>query len=69
MNVAFKDNPPKPHVHLHFRPRYAAPIKFEGSLFEDVLFGEHYDRERVEVTTEIALAVTAALRRAAEQVR
>ena len=69
MNNAFRDDPPKPHVHLHFRPRYAAPVKFAGSLFEDVLFGEHYDRERVVVTTEMALAITAALRTAGEQVR
>ncbi len=69
MNNAFRDNPPKPHVHMHFRPRYAAPVKFGGSLFEDVLFGEHYNRERIGVTTEMALAITAALRTTGEQIR
>lgn len=69
MNNAFREDPPQPHVHLHFRPRYAAAVEFEGSLFEDVLFGEHYDRERVPVRTEMARAITAALRDAAEQVR
>ena len=69
MNNAFRDNPPKPHVHLHFRPRYAAPVKFGGAVFEDVEFGEHYDRERAAVPTEMALAITAALRTAVEQAR
>ena len=69
MNYAFKDNPPKPHVHLHFRPRYAEPVEFKGSVFEDELFGGHYDLYHKGVTTEMALAITAALKSAGKQAR
>jgi diadenosine tetraphosphate (Ap4A) HIT family hydrolase/alpha/beta superfamily hydrolase len=69
MNKAFREDSPQPHVHLHFRPRYAAAVEFNGSLFEDELFGEHYNRERVPVTAEMAVAIVAALREAVRQVR
>jgi diadenosine tetraphosphate (Ap4A) HIT family hydrolase len=64
MNTAFQRDPPNPHVHLHFRPRYAQPVEFHGRMFEDAMFGYHYDREPVEATAEMALAITAALREA-----
>jgi diadenosine tetraphosphate (Ap4A) HIT family hydrolase len=62
MNNAFKRDPPKPHVHLHFLPRYRAPVKFQGMLFEDLLFGNHYDQSRVAVSPEVAVAIATALR-------
>jgi pimeloyl-ACP methyl ester carboxylesterase/diadenosine tetraphosphate (Ap4A) HIT family hydrolase len=69
MNNAFREDPPRPHVHLHFRPRYATAVEFQGSWYEDARFGEHYDREKVPPTTATTRAVGAALRKAVEQVR
>lgn len=55
MNLAYQNDPPNPHVHWHFRPRYKNPVSFAGETFEDVAFGKHYERgtER-KVTDEIA---------------
>jgi pimeloyl-ACP methyl ester carboxylesterase/diadenosine tetraphosphate (Ap4A) HIT family hydrolase len=69
MNNSFREDPPRPHVHLHFRPRYATAVEFQGSWYEDARFGEHYDREKVPPTTATTRAVGAALRKAVEQVR
>ena len=56
MNLAYLNNPPNPHVHWHFRPRYHHLIKFSGLTFKDPEFGHHYSREHersFEVTTTI----------------
>lgn len=45
MNMAYQNNPPNPHIHWHFRPRYSHSIKFEGLTFTDPEFGHHYARE------------------------
>lgn len=46
MNNAYQNNPPNPHVHWHFRPRYNHKVEFEGITFEDPDFRYHYDRTR-----------------------
>lgn len=45
MNDAYKAEDPHPEVHWHFRPRYAKPVKFAGTKFEDKEFGHHYERK------------------------
>lgn len=52
MNDAYKNNPPNPHVHWHFRPRYNHKIKFENVIFEDPEFGNHYNRNRTQNITK-----------------
>lgn len=44
MNLAYQNDPPDPHVHWHFRPRYKAAVKFASETFEDIDFGQHYAR-------------------------
>ena len=46
MNNAYQNDPPNPHVHWHFRPRYNHKVEFAGEIFEDPEFGHHYSRER-----------------------
>lgn len=46
MNYAYRNEPPNPHVHWHFRPRYNHKVKFAGTIFEDPEFGDHYNRAR-----------------------
>lgn len=41
LNYAFLGNETK-HLHGHFIPRYAKPMKFEGVIFEDKLWGHNY---------------------------
>lgn len=44
MNLAYQNDPPDPHVHWHFRPRYKQAVQFAGETFEDAAFGSHYQR-------------------------
>lgn len=46
MNNAYQNEPPNPHIHWHFRPRYNHKVEFAGLTFEDPEFGHHYDRTR-----------------------
>jgi len=46
MNAGYRVDPPVPHVHLHFRPRYSKPPHFSGMVFEDSEFGDHYDNAK-----------------------
>lgn len=39
MNASYLKNPPDPHVHWHFIPRYKEKVQFEGLTFEDPCFG------------------------------
>jgi diadenosine tetraphosphate (Ap4A) HIT family hydrolase len=39
MNSSYLNNPPDPHVHWHFIPRYDQKIEFEELIFEDPCFG------------------------------
>lgn len=42
MNLAYREVPPNPQVHWHFRPRYNHPVEIAGEKFEDPNFGSHY---------------------------
>lgn len=46
MNGGYRVDPPIPHVHLHFRPRYRTQIHFGGITFSDPEFGSHYDNAK-----------------------
>ncbi|MGF7119575.1 HIT family protein [Methanobacterium oryzae] len=39
MNASYLKNPPNPHVHWHFIPRYKKEVEFGGLIFEDPCFG------------------------------
>ncbi len=39
MNSSYLSDPPNPHVHWHFIPRYREKTEFEGFTFEDPCFG------------------------------
>lgn len=39
MNSAYRNDPPNPHVHWHFIPRYKQKTEFKGIIFEDPCFG------------------------------
>ncbi len=39
MNSSYLKDPPQPHVHWHFIPRYKEKVRFEGIIFEDPCFG------------------------------
>ena len=41
MNEAFRSAHPNPHVHYHFKPRYAAPVTIGEETFEDRQFGSY----------------------------
>ncbi len=45
MNGAYKNTPPNPQVHWHFRPRYDKAVIFQGVEFADPNFAHHYNRE------------------------
>lgn len=53
MNNAYQNDPPNPHVHWHFRPRYNHKVEFAGEVFEDPEFGHHYSRERKQEVSDI----------------
>jgi diadenosine tetraphosphate (Ap4A) HIT family hydrolase len=44
MNDAYKEDPAKPHVHWHVRPRYLHPVIVDGREYQDPNFAHHYDR-------------------------
>jgi len=46
MNGGYRVDPPIPHVHLHFRPRYRTSVHFGGMTFDDPEFGSHYDNAK-----------------------
>jgi diadenosine tetraphosphate (Ap4A) HIT family hydrolase len=48
MNSAYLEDPPSPHLHWHFIPRYRDPVEFQGKIFEDPCFGRStmHDRGR-----------------------
>jgi diadenosine tetraphosphate (Ap4A) HIT family hydrolase len=39
MNSSYLEDPPSPHLHWHFIPRYKKPVPFHGKIFEDPCFG------------------------------
>ncbi|MDY9924159.1 HIT family protein [Methanobacterium sp.] len=40
MNSSYLEDPPCPHLHWHFIPRYQNPVKFNGETFYDPCFGK-----------------------------
>ncbi len=52
MNGAFqgKWKEAEPHVHWHITPRYHKKIIFENEVFEDKVFGHHYNDDRTDRT-------------------
>lgn len=51
LNYAFLGNETR-HLHGHFIPRYATPKTFEGTVFEDKLYGHNYKTDHGFVTSE-----------------
>nr|WP_308572480.1 HIT family protein [uncultured Methanobacterium sp.] len=47
MNSAYQEDPPCPHLHWHFIPRYKNPVEFNGKIFDDPCFGKStmYNRD------------------------
>lgn len=43
MNLAYQNDPPNPHIHWHFIPRYNYKVKLNGITFNDPEFGHHYN--------------------------
>jgi diadenosine tetraphosphate (Ap4A) HIT family hydrolase len=52
MNHAYRTSPPNPHVHWHIRPRHNKKIKFEEMIFDDQLFGSHYNPKIKNIISE-----------------
>jgi diadenosine tetraphosphate (Ap4A) HIT family hydrolase len=59
MNGAFKSKPYNPQVHWHVKPRYETPITINDEVFEDKLFGEHYDYRDQRIVNEDTLKLIA----------
>ena len=63
MNNAYQDANPVPHVHWHLRPRYSAPVIFNGIEYSDKDFGHHYDRDqRTLLDASVVAAITAEIK-------
>nr|WP_245247936.1 HIT family protein [Methanobacterium petrolearium] len=65
MNSSYLEDPPSPHLHWHFIPRYQDTVVFHGKTFEDPCFGRStmHDRGRSmklseEFTTKIKNEIT-----------
>lgn len=60
MNLAFTDDGQgSPHVHYHFKPRYAHPVTFAGQTFIDQQFGRYITDKhphKVTLTTGVKIA-------------
>lgn len=61
MNYAFLGNETR-HLHGHFVPRYTETKEFEGIIFKDDLYGQHYKTDRdfsvpAEVVEKIRLKI------------
>jgi hypothetical protein len=46
VNVAYRNNPPNPHVHWWLVPRYAQQVVIHAGTSEDPHFGHPYDHYR-----------------------
>lgn len=40
MNSSYVYDPPTPHLHWHFIPRYQSPVNFMNKIFSDPCFGQ-----------------------------
>lgn len=63
MNDTYQDITPDPHVHYHFKPRYARPATFSDQVFIDRQFG-HYikDKHPHPVSSALAQLIVAELK-------
>jgi diadenosine tetraphosphate (Ap4A) HIT family hydrolase len=59
MNHAYKNNPPTPWVHWHFRPRYGERVDFNGKTFTDLEFSHHYNSDREMIVSKEMLKAIA----------
>lgn len=65
MNLAYRENPPDPHVHWWVVPRYNHPVRISTWSFEDPHFGAPYDHSLwLEVPKEVRQQIAARLRQA-----
>lgn len=55
MNHAFKTEPFNPHVHWHIYPRYKTAPEVAGIVFDDPLFGNHIDEDKVNMVSDEVL--------------
>ena len=67
MNLAYRDDPPEPHVHWHCAPRYRQQVRFGGRTFDDPEFAGPLDHERrltlsLDEQVHVAEALAAAIR-------
>ena len=46
LNSFYKSSLPNPHLHLHVRPRYKAPVYLNGIQYTDEEFGHHYSLKK-----------------------
>jgi diadenosine tetraphosphate (Ap4A) HIT family hydrolase len=59
MNNAFRQTPAYPHVHWHAFPRYKEAQEINNIVFEDKLYGEHYDPNDKRIVDDTTLEVIA----------
>ena len=52
MNDFYKSETPNPHLHIHVRPRYNAPITIKGKTYNDEEYAHHYDNHKQNKLTE-----------------
>ena len=52
MNAFYKSDNPDPHLHIHVRPRYQAPITINGNEYSDEEYAHHYDNHKSNKLTE-----------------
>lgn len=65
MNLAYRQQPPDPHVHWWAVPRYDHPVEIGGWLFEDPHFGSPYDHARwLDVPPEVRQGIVEQLTQA-----
>ena len=60
MNSSYLEDPPCPHLHWHFIPRYREPVEFRGKRFGDPCFGMstmHDRRKMVPLSDEFKKAI------------
>lgn len=64
MNLAFdREGEGEPHVHYHFKPRYAKPVSFAGDTFTDEEFGRYITKKIPHVVEhDVALEIADELR-------
>ncbi len=52
MNSFYKADASNPHLHIHVRPRYKAPVTINGKQYSDEEYGHHYDHHKQNKLTE-----------------